>query len=69
MERHIKFSEALSATLPNFVGISQTLVQISRFFDFRDGGYCPSWTFRNSKFTLMFGSVQRVNMRQRATVG
>jgi len=29
--------------VPNFTAIGHTIIEMSRFFDFQDGGRMPSW--------------------------
>jgi len=36
--------------VPNFAAIGQSMIDISRFFEFQDGSRPPSWIFKNLKF-------------------
>jgi len=54
--------------LQNMAVIGHTVTQISRFFDFQDGGRPPSWIIKIWKILLADG-VQRVELYHRAKFG
>jgi len=67
----IPFGWSKCGTLPNFVQIGQTVVEISPFFDFQDGGHPPSWIFKSWKFSLPvpFGGPKCVIMSNFVQIG
>jgi len=41
--------------VPNFAAIGQSMMDISRFFEFQDGSRPPSWIFQKLKFERSAG--------------
>jgi len=47
--------KCVCVTLANFVAIGQTITELSRFFDFQDGGRTPSWFSKVRHFNAPWG--------------
>jgi len=59
-------SGQICVILQNFIKISQLVLQIPRFFNFRDGGGPSSWIFKKNKFlTCRSGSTGKANVHHR----
>jgi len=47
---HIGCGMSKCIIVPNFAAFGQSMIDISRFFEFEDGSCSPSWIFKNLKF-------------------